>query len=188
VTGPPTGPPTEQLAGLSTGPSAESLAGPLGEQLAEQLTVRMAGPEDVDLLAALRTAYAEEDQGPTDDPEFGSRFAGWHVGAAQQRLFWIAEAGSRAVGMLNLSVFERMPRPGRPGSSWGYVGNVFVLAAHRNQGIGARLLDAALAHARRCGFARVVLSPSERAIPFYARAGFRPATSLMVLEPVDGTE
>ncbi len=149
------------------------------------VTVRSAGPQDVERLAALRQEYAEEEQGRTDDPGFRARFAAWQAGAAQRRLFWLAEAGPRPIGMLNLSVFERMPRPGRPESRWGYIGNVFVLAAYRNRGIGARLLDAAVAYAREAGFARVVLSPTERATPFYARAGFRPATSLMVLEPVD---
>jgi GNAT superfamily N-acetyltransferase len=150
------------------------------------VTVRMAGPEDVHRLAALRQEYAEEDQGPADDPEFEARYVGWQAGAAQKRVFWVAEVGSAAIGMLNLSVFERMPRPDRPDSRWGYIGNVFVLATYRNQGIGARLLDAALVYARSFGFARVVLSPSERSIPFYSRAGFRPATSLLVLEPVNG--
>jgi GNAT superfamily N-acetyltransferase len=151
----------------------------------DPVTVRPAGAADGSLLAALRREYAEEEQGPSPDPDFGARFAAWSAGAAQRRMFWIAEDAGRPIGMLNMSVFERMPRPNRPDSRWCYIGNVFVLAPYRNRGIGARLLDAALAHARSRDFARVVLSPSERAIPFYARAGFRPATSLMVLEPVD---
>jgi GNAT superfamily N-acetyltransferase len=150
----------------------------------DPVTVRLAGPDDVALLAALRREYAEEDQGPSPEPDFEARFAAWLDGAAQRRLFWLAEDGVRPIGMLNLSVFERMPRPDRPDSRWGYIGNVFVLAAHRDRSIGARLLDAALAYARSADFARVVLSPTDRAIPFYGRAGFRPAASLMVLEPV----
>jgi len=34
-------------------------------------------------------------------------------------------------------------------------------------------------HARLCGAVRIVLSPSERSVPFYQRAGFGPATMLM---------
>jgi hypothetical protein len=41
-------------------------------------------------------------------------------------------------------------------------------------------LNASTGHADEHGFARLVLSPSERSVPFYARAGFEPATSLMV--------
>lgn len=78
-----------------------------------------------------------------------------------------------------------MPAPGRPASTWGYLGNMFVRAEHRDRGIGAALVAAAVEHARRAGYARLVLSPSERSVPFYARAGFRPAVDLLLL-PLDG--
>jgi GNAT superfamily N-acetyltransferase len=156
--------------------------------MTEPVTVRLAGEADVARLATLRREFVEEDHGAADDPEFEARYAAWHGREAHRRLFWIAETGTRPVGMLNLSVFERMPRPGRPDSRWGYIGNVFVLAPYRNRGIGRQLLDAALDHARRSSFARVVLSPSERSIPLYSRVGFRPAVSLLVLEPVTTAE
>jgi len=82
--------------------------------------------------------------------------------------------------MMNLAIFERMPRPGRAPSRWGYLSNAFVLAAHRNQGIGGQLVAAVLSYVDQNGFARVVLSPSERSIPFYERAGFGPAYTLML--------
>jgi len=82
--------------------------------------------------------------------------------------------------MMNLAIFERMPRPGRAPRRWGYLSNAFVLAAHRNQGIGGQLVAAVLSYADQNGFARAVLSPSERSIPFYERAGFGPAYTLML--------
>lgn len=45
---------------------------------------------------------------------------------------------------------------------------------------GSRLLAAVLAHADARGFARVVLHPSERAIPFYRRFGFDAENDLLV--------
>ncbi|MFD4640593.1 GNAT family N-acetyltransferase [Lentzea sp. NPDC058436] len=54
-----------------------------------------------------------------------------------------------------------------------------MLAAHRNRGVGTTLLDTAVAHARDRGCARIVLSPSERSVSFYERAGFGPATMLL---------
>jgi hypothetical protein len=30
--------------------------------------------------------------------------------------------------MMNLAISERMPRPGRPASYWGYLANAYVLA------------------------------------------------------------
>jgi GNAT superfamily N-acetyltransferase len=49
---------------------------------------------------------------------------------------------------------------------------MFVREEHRNRGIGSALLAAILAAADERGYARLVLSPSERALPFYSRAGF----------------
>ncbi len=54
---------------------------------------------------------------------------------------------------MNLAVFERMPRPGRATGRWGYLGNAFVLAPYRDQGIGSQLLAAVLGYAREHDFA-----------------------------------
>jgi GNAT superfamily N-acetyltransferase len=72
-----------------------------------------------------------------------------------------------------------MPRPGRPDSRWGYLANAFVLAEHRNRGVGAALLTELVAGARDRGCARIVLAPSERSVPFYRAAGFGPASMLL---------
>jgi len=74
--------------------------------------------------------------------------------------------------MASLVEYRRMPRPGRPDSSWGYVGNLFVLEEVRNRGIGSALLTAVVVAAEERGYARLVLSPSARAVPFFRRAGF----------------
>jgi len=134
---------------------------------------------DLHALAALRRASTEETGPVADDPGFEAQFADWL--ARNRRVLWLAEAPA-PIGMLNLAVFERMPRPGRDVGCWGYIGNAYVLPAHRNRGVGRALLDAAIAHARTHRFARLVLAPTERSRPFYARAGFVPAASLLVLE------
>jgi len=55
----------------------------------------------------------------------------------------------------------------------------YVLPEHRDGGIGAALVDALVTHARELGCVRIVLSPSDRSVPFYQRAGFGPATMLL---------
>ena len=143
----------------------------------------MAGDEDLALLARLRREWTREHEGVHGDPDFEHRFTAWFERESARRITWLAEVERRPVGMMNLAVFERMPRPGRIASHWGYLANAFVLAAYRDQGIGTQLMNEVLSHARRSGFARVVLSPSDRAIPFYQRAGFTPADSLMLWTP-----
>jgi GNAT superfamily N-acetyltransferase len=145
--------------------------------------IRRAGGADVAAIAQLRRQWTHE-QGTTGaDPGFDERLAAWFAQQSSHRIIWLAEAGNRPVGMMNLAVFDRMPWPGRAPSRWGYLSNAFVLAAYRNQGIGRQLIGAVLGYADENGFVRVVLSPSERSIPFYKRAGFGPADALMLRTP-----
>lgn len=138
-------------------------------------------------LAALRHAWTEEtllDAGAgatVEDDGFTARFEEWLERERHQRLTWLALDGDEPVGMVNLLVFTRMPRPGQPAPSrWGYLSNCYVRPEHRNNGLGGRLLDVLTSYADEQGFVRVVLSPSERSVPFYERGGFGPATELMV--------
>jgi GNAT superfamily N-acetyltransferase len=147
--------------------------------------IRLARHDDGPRLAALRRSWVEENAGgPVDDDAYDDAyddaFADWFAREHQHRVTWLAEVGDRPVGMLNLTVFTRMPRPGRAPSRWGYLGNFFVLAGHRGSGIGTRLLDACTTYADTEGFVRIVLSPSERSVPLYARAGFGPAGELLL--------
>jgi GNAT superfamily N-acetyltransferase len=145
------------------------------------MTIRLATSADAPALARLRRMWTEED-GPTDDAGFDERFAAWLEREAPRRLFWLAESDGEPVGMLNMLVFVRMPCPDREVAGWGYIANVYVMGALRDRGIGRLLLDAAIAHARAERFERIVLHPSARSVPFYERAGFVAATSLLLLE------
>jgi GNAT superfamily N-acetyltransferase len=149
------------------------------------IVIRQAADTDLPAIARLRSAWTQEQRGAVDDPSFDDRLAQWYARESGRRLTWLAEAAGEPVGMVNMAVFERMPRPGPDPGRWGYLGNAFVLEAYRNQGIGGRLLDALLAYADDHGFARVVLSPSARSVPFYERAGFRPAESLLLRRPIE---
>jgi GNAT superfamily N-acetyltransferase len=153
------------------------------------VTVRQAGVPDLAAITGLRRASAQEQDGADGEQAytgFEEAFASWFAREMSRRIFWLAEVDGQPVGAMNLMVFDRMPRPGRQSGGWGYLGNAFVLAAQRNQGVGRLLLDAVLEYAADHRFARVVLSPSERSIPFYRRAGFRGADELIVWTPGAG--
>lgn len=142
------------------------------------IVIRLARDADMAALADLRRESTFERLPRCEDQGFQERFAAWYARESSRRLTWLAEDDGRAVGMMNLVIFERMPRPGRDPGRWGYLANAYVRPDHRNQGIGARLIDAIVGYADAGGFARVVLSPSERSIPLYQRAGFGPADAL----------
>lgn len=144
-------------------------------------TADPADPTDLAVLTALRRAWTEEDAGgPVVDEDFEDTFAAW--ARNERRTFFVVERDGVAIGSLNVLEYHRMPSPGQPQGRWGYLANAYVRTEHRGAGLGALLLEAALVHCAARGHARVVLSPSPRSVPFYARAGFAPASGLMILD------
>ena len=145
--------------------------------------IRRAEYADLAAIVQLRREWTREEAGEIEDPDFEENVAAWFGREWSRRIMWLADEGGRPVGMMNLAIYERMPRPGRALSRWGYLGNVFVLAAYRNRGIGSQLVSTVLNYADQNGFARVVLSPTERSVPLYERTGFGPAGALMLRTP-----
>jgi len=133
-----------------------------------EIRVRLTGPADIATIAALRAQWT----GADSDADFQQRVAEWIADEGERRLVWVATLGDEPAGLASMLEYRRMPRPDRLDSRWGYVGNMFVRADLRNRGIGAALLAAIIAEAHDRGYARLVLSPTERAVPLYARAGF----------------
>jgi GNAT superfamily N-acetyltransferase len=140
--------------------------------------IRVATEDDVPALAWLRHEY-RVGEGSPPEPGFAERFAQWYRVEAPHRVTWLAEMDGQPIGMVSLVTFTRMPCPGEGGSGWAYLSNAFVLAAHRNRGIGGQLLAELLRYADEQGFDRVVLHPSDRAVPFYQRYGFGTADMLL---------
>lgn len=141
----------------------------LTQQLPAQVVLHVAGQQDVAAIARLRTEWSD---GHGADASFDQRLADWLASEGDRRTIWLATVGTEPVGMVSLLEYRRMPRPGGPDSRWGYVGHMFVSEARRNQGIGTRLLAELIAAAEDRSYARLVLAPSARAVPFFQRAGF----------------
>jgi GNAT superfamily N-acetyltransferase len=157
-----------------------TIPAPVRSWLMTTPVIRIAGAADAPGLAVLRRAWTAEQYGPADDAGFEARFLDWYERESARRVCWLAEVSGAAVGMVNLAAFDRMPSPGWDAGSWGYLSNAFVLAAHRDRGIGSLLVRALLSYADDHGYVRVVLHPSERSIPFYGRLGFSADDSLLV--------
>ena len=144
------------------------------QQLRSQWTVEGAAER-----AAEGSAEGASD---TADPEFAGRFASWFDHESEQRTFWLAEGAGRPVGMLNLLVVRRMPRPGHVDRAWGYLGNLYVLPERRRQGVGTLLVDAALGEAMHRGLVRLVLHPNAGSLPFWRSRAFSETGDLWVRE------
>ena len=150
------------------------------------LVVRVAGASDIAAVSALRLEWGDG-AGPAPEPDFERRLTEWIAAEGDRRTIWLAELDDEPVGMATLYEFRRMPRPGRMDSRWGYLANMFVRADCRNRGIGSALIRAIIDAAAERRYVRVVLSPTDRSVPFYRRAGFVAADGeageLLLLRP-----
>ena len=133
------------------------------------VVVRVADAGDIGAIASLRSLGSAD---PGRDPDFERRIAAWFAVEGDRRTTWLATLGDSPVGMASVFEYRRMPRPGDPDSRWGYIGNMFVREDFRDRGIGSALLTTIITAADELGYARLVLSPSARALRFFRRAGF----------------
>jgi len=149
--------------------------------------IRRTTARDVQAMAMLRRADAIERRSvaPGADPGFEARFAEWAAVTDGRSVAWLAELRGEPVGMLHMFVQPRMPMPDRDTARWAYIGVLFVLSGYRDAGLGTRLLGTALDHATEHGLSRILLHPTERAIPLYRRTGFAPADQYVVWSAAD---
>jgi GNAT superfamily N-acetyltransferase len=152
-------------------------------------SIGRAGVGDVAALARLRFALYEEQEGGIAEPPEAyrhrfERFAARALASDEWRA-WTARVGDELVAAMWLHTVHRVPVPGKRAGPIGYLTNVYVIPEHRNAGLGAEILDRVTAWCRGEGFSAVIVWPTERSRPFYARGGFgRPDEPLVIeLEP-----
>jgi GNAT superfamily N-acetyltransferase len=139
-----------------------------------QVTVRKATAADATALVRLRLLMVTEDNhdsGP-DDHAFSESFPAWITEHRSTHLPFLAHVDDDAVGMAWLMVGQRVPSPERRYRRYGDVQSVFVVRELRDRGIGAALIAALLAEAGTLELEHVTVHSSDRAVPFYQRAGF----------------
>jgi GNAT superfamily N-acetyltransferase len=145
--------------------------------------IRQAHVGDVEALARLRLAFRSEVARPDQDTmEFLARCADWmrpRLDRDGSWRAWVAVEAGATVGTVWLQLIEKLPNPvGEP--EWhGYVSSLFVTAACRGRGVGAALLEEALAECDRRGVDAVVLWPTPRSRALYERHGFRVRDDLL---------
>ena len=143
------------------------------------LLIRRATIADADGLARLRWDFRVEHGTPVtrELDEFVDEFRAFAAesladGAPWRA--WVAEVDGRVAGCLWICFVEKVPHPSRRRDERPivYLTNVYVEPQLRNVGIGRRLMDAALEHAREVQAAEAIVWPTERSVAFYERAGF----------------
>jgi len=137
-------------------------------------SVRYAEPEDAAELARLRWEFRPEDQPDQELEDFSLEFGEWLAEAlASDWMAAVADDNGALVGCMFLRSVSKVPNPGARDRAWGYLTNSYVAPTHRGRGVGARLLDLLIAGSRDLGHEFLIVWPSEEAVSFYGRAGFR---------------
>lgn len=151
------------------------VAGTITRMSGMRVAVRKATAADTAALAQFWWRWSDEEHayGGTDRAAFAELFSAWVAEHRSTHVPFMAEVGGDPVGMAWLMLSDRVPSPGRRHRRTGDVQSVFVVPELRDRGVGAALLDAVLAEGRRLALEHVTVHSSERAVPFYQRAGFR---------------
>ena len=149
----------------------------------DQLRVRAATAADVPALARLRRDFTFEDESPgIERDDFEDAFAAILESGlrAERWMVWVAEIGDEIVSHAFVGLIDKIPRP-KLGNRWiGYLTNVYTRPAHRNQGIGGRVLEAAKEWAIAADVELLFVWPSEESTRFYRRHGFEGAAEPLV--------
>jgi GNAT superfamily N-acetyltransferase len=94
---------------------------------------------------------------------------------------FVVELDGAAVGMAWLVIIERIPGPERWTRLSGNVQSVYVVAEHRDDGLGTLLIGNLIEGAQEMGLEYLSVHPSPPSFPFYRRLGFGGDGSLLFL-------
>jgi GNAT superfamily N-acetyltransferase len=153
---------------------------------AREPAIGAATVEDVYDLARLRWELYVEHDGPSEEPfeAYRDRFVAFALQALASGAWhaWVARDGDRVVGAMWLQTVARVPIPGRRAGPIGYLTNAYVTPDHRDQGLGARILEGIADWCREHRYSLVIVWPTERSRPFYGRGGFGRPDEPLVLD------
>ena len=148
------------------------------------LTVRRAGPADVEAWARLRVALMlhEELVAPGEDAErLRGAVAEWLSARLESPTFgaFVAEIDGRIAGSGGITIYDSPPGPGQD-SREAYVMSMFTEPDARGRGVAKAVLAALLDFAQAAGgVCRVWLRASAMGRPVYLREGFEPRDSYL---------
>jgi GNAT superfamily N-acetyltransferase len=136
---------------------------------------RLAEISDASQLANLRWGLRTDDVAAdaAAKARFVQDFVAWMDKASGQELVhWVAEQDDALIGVISVRIIPMLPSPEEMNGRFGYLTNTYVLPEHRNKGVGTALLAAVKHWALNEKLELLVVWPSERAYPFYARGGY----------------
>ena len=98
------------------------------------------------------------------------------------RAYWVAENDGEIVSHIFVQKVDMVPRPCKIQDQFGFITNNYTRPRHRNKGIGSQLLQRVMQWAKEQDMELLIVWPSEEAVNFYERAGFRLDNEIMELK------
>jgi GNAT superfamily N-acetyltransferase len=145
--------------------------------------VRRAARSDARAMAMMRYAFRTELAAPAEsEQQFVERATAWLADRLELGSWtgWLA-LEQEPVGLVLAHLVEKVPNPVVEPESLGYISSLYVRPRCRGRGVGDALLRTAVGFCREHGVDTVVLWPSPRSVPLYARHGFRHRGDVMEL-------
>jgi GNAT superfamily N-acetyltransferase len=155
--------------------------------MGRDLEFRLSTDQEYSALADLRWRLQTDDR-PIDDPAAYDAFVRAFVDISRadprtgELFHWVAARDDRLLAAMSVVVVRKVPSPKVLDGRWGYLTNCYVLPEGRNGGVGSSLLGAIKRWAKDLDLELLVVWPSDRAYPFYERAGFSRPVDPLVLE------
>jgi len=148
---------------------------------------RVATEQDLAQLAKLRWDFRDED-GVEQPAMSQSEFIEACIAFLKRGLesgyhtYWVAEREGEIIAQIFVHRIDLAPRPCKVRDQFGYITNNYTKPAYRNQGIGSELIKRVKQWASDEDWELLIVYPSDEAVTFYERAGFRSDTDVMELK------
>jgi GNAT superfamily N-acetyltransferase len=149
------------------------------------MNIRMATLQDIDQLVLMRWDFTLEHA-----PDIVALYKDFYTECKSflesaisggKWFIWVVELDNRVVSHIYIELIDKVPRPGRVTDPFAYMTNVYTLPGYRSQGIGSQLLERIEGWGREKQLEFIMVWPSDEAVPFYARNGYKHCTEPMEL-------
>jgi Predicted acetyltransferase len=141
------------------------------------MTFRKTTQNDYCALADMRWIHLEDDGenlSAYNKQTFVSEFCTYLKCQIDKNFYcYVAEHEGQIIGNVYLGLLSKVPKPYCSLARIGYITNVHVLEKYRNCGIGSELMNFAKEQAKNLACELLYAWPSERAVPYYERLGFK---------------
>jgi len=148
--------------------------------------IRQATTDDSVSLARLRYTWAtESDPSISNARAFEQGLTSWMRANQRTHTAYLAEFDREPIGMAWLAIAERVPEPAALSRRTGDLQSMYVLPAHRGQGVGTRLIQSVITAAATFGLEALSVRAGRRSLPLYKRLGFTTSDHVHELIPHD---